>query len=109
MPKIKTEPLVQEARETGLHYSSDEDPGYSRKLQGRHFAFFSTKGVRIKDPAEIERIRKLAIPPAYKNVWICRIPRVTCRPRAATIAGGSSTVITPSGGSSAMKQSSSTC
>ena len=65
------EPLVQEAREAGLHYSTDEDPGFTRKLQGNHFSFFRVNGTRIRDAATTARIRKLAIPPAYTKVWIC--------------------------------------
>lgn len=71
----KVEPLVQEARDAGLRYASDQSPGYTRKLQGKHFAFFNTKGTRIKDEAEVSRIRRLAIPPAYKDVWICADPK----------------------------------
>jgi len=66
-----SEPLVKEARDAGLRYSSDENPGFTRKLQGNHFVFFRANGSRIRDEATIARIRKLAIPPAYKDVWIC--------------------------------------
>ena len=59
------------ARAEGLRYTTDRDPGYRRELRGKHFIFFDTKGRRIRDEAVIQRIRKLAIPPAYKNVWIC--------------------------------------
>lgn len=59
------------AKAQGLRYTTDSASGYSRILKGKHFAFFDTKGKRITDQAEIDRIRKLAIPPAYKNVWIC--------------------------------------
>ncbi len=68
-------PLAREAREAGLRYSSDETPGFSRKLSGKHFFFLRENGSRLKDPAEIERIRKLAIPPAYREVWICPDPK----------------------------------
>jgi DNA topoisomerase-1 len=71
----KTEPLVQEAREAGLRYSSDEDAGFTRKLQRQHFVFFDKKGKRIRDEQEAARIRKLAIPPAYTDVWICADPK----------------------------------
>jgi len=71
----KPAPLVKEARQAGLRYSTDEDPGYTRKLRRKHFAFFNTKGSRIRNESEITRIRKLAIPPAYTDVWICPDPR----------------------------------
>jgi DNA topoisomerase-1 len=64
-------PLVQEAREAGLRYSSDEDAGFTRKRHGAHFDFYRANGARIRDAAVIARIRKLAIPPAYTGVWIC--------------------------------------
>ncbi len=60
-----------QARAQGLRYVSDTTPGYTRKRYGKHFHFFDLKGQRIKDKAEISRIRKLAIPPAYTQVWIC--------------------------------------
>lgn len=53
-----------------LRYSTDDKPGYSRKKVGEKFHYFDTNGKRITDKAVIERINKLAIPPAYKNVWI---------------------------------------
>lgn len=59
------------AETQGLRYVSDAKPGYTRKRIGEHFVFYDTKGKRISDKQEIARIRKLAIPPAYKNVWIC--------------------------------------
>ncbi len=55
----------------GLRYVTDDKPGYTRKLHGKHFLFYDTKGKRITDAAEVMRIRKLAIPPAYREVWIC--------------------------------------
>lgn len=56
----------------GLRYTSDQQPGYTRVRRGKHFSFRDTKGRRISDAAVIARIRKLAIPPAYEDVWICR-------------------------------------
>lgn len=61
----------QQAREQGLRYVSDTRPGYTRRRFGKHFAYFDSTGERIRDEDEIIRIRKLAIPPAYRNVWIC--------------------------------------
>ncbi|WP_120992980.1 DNA topoisomerase IB [Stutzerimonas urumqiensis] len=57
-----------------LHYVDDQQPGISRRrLRGR-FAYFTAQGERIRDPAEIDRIDRLAIPPAYTQVWICPDP-----------------------------------
>ena len=55
----------------GLRYTSDSQPGFRRALRGRHFVYFDTRGRRIKDGRVVQRIRKLAIPPAYTDVWIC--------------------------------------
>lgn len=57
-----------------LRYSSDSQPGFSRALRGRHFVFRDTRGRLIRDGRVIRRIRRLAIPPAYQDVWICPDP-----------------------------------
>jgi DNA topoisomerase-1 len=59
------------ARASGLIYVSDADPGIRRRRAGKSFNFIGTDGRSIKDPAVIARIRKLAIPPAYTDVWVC--------------------------------------
>jgi DNA topoisomerase-1 len=70
------EPVRSEAGgvPAGLFYSSDTEPGITRVRRGQHFAFRDSKGKWIRDEAEIARIRKLAIPPAYTDVWICAKP-----------------------------------
>lgn len=67
---IKVDP-EHVAREAGLTYVSDVLPGIRRKRAGRHFSYTGPDGERLRDRAEIDRIRKLAIPPAWKDVWIC--------------------------------------
>ena len=59
------------AEAAGLVYVSDEAPGISRKRKGRYFAYFHPDGTRVTDEATLQRIRSLAIPPAYTDVWIC--------------------------------------
>jgi DNA topoisomerase-1 len=62
----------QAAREAGLRYVSDETmPGIKRVKAGKGFAYVSPQGKRITDEATLARIRSLAIPPAYTDVWIC--------------------------------------
>jgi DNA topoisomerase I len=61
----------QHARASGLRYVSDSDPGIHRRRVGKGFAFAGPDGRAIREPATLERIRKLAIPPAYTDVWIC--------------------------------------
>lgn len=58
-----------------LHYVDDSQPGIGRRLQRGKFAYFEPNGERIRDEEEIRRINKLAIPPAYRNVWICPDPQ----------------------------------
>lgn len=61
----------------GLRYYPDTKPGYTRKkaeVRGG-FHFFDTKGERIAEEAEINRLRSLAVPPAYTDVWLCPSPR----------------------------------
>jgi DNA topoisomerase IB len=62
------------AKAKGLSYVSDTTPGFSRQKRGKYFIYLDTKGRRITQPATLQRIRKLAIPPAYTNVWICPQP-----------------------------------
>jgi DNA topoisomerase-1 len=59
------------AESAGLRYVSDNRPGIRRKRAGKGFAYLGVDGKAIKDEKILERIRKLAIPPAYGEVWIC--------------------------------------
>jgi len=59
------------ARAAGLRYVSDEiTAGISRHGAPGHFYYKRADGQLVKDKATLKRIRKLAIPPAWKNVWI---------------------------------------
>jgi DNA topoisomerase I len=62
---------VRAAQAEGLRYTTDCQPGYRRVARGKSFIYLDQNGRRITDAAVIQRIRKLAIPPAYKDVWIC--------------------------------------
>lgn len=59
-----------EARQAGLRYVDDTMPGYSRELVDGEFRYRDAEGRLIRDEGELQRIRKLAIPPAYTDVWI---------------------------------------
>ncbi|HEY8296527.1 MAG TPA: hypothetical protein VIG32_00690 [Candidatus Baltobacteraceae bacterium] len=61
------------AKAAGLRYVTDTMPGITRRLRGGHFQFSRPDGTPLADDAEIARIRALAIPPAYADVWICPI------------------------------------
>jgi DNA topoisomerase I len=59
------------AESAGLVYVSDEEPGIRRRKAGKGFSYLKADGSAVKDPAALKRIRSLAIPPAYTDVWIC--------------------------------------
>ena len=63
------------ARAAGLRYVSDQSPGIRRKRAGKGFTYLATDGRPIHDPGTIRRIKSLAIPPAWTDVWICPDPR----------------------------------
>ncbi len=65
---------VESAQAAGLRYVSDIMPGIRRKKAGSGFSYVNPEGKTIKDAAELARIRSLAIPPAYVDVWICPQP-----------------------------------
>ncbi len=66
---------VETAQEAGLQYVSDVfTPGIRRRKEGDHFVYIDADGRRIQDEATQTRIRKLAIPPAWTDVWICPLP-----------------------------------
>jgi DNA topoisomerase-1 len=55
----------------GLVYVHDGQPGITRRRSGKGFAYCRPDGTRLADAAVLRRIRALAIPPAYTQVWIC--------------------------------------
>jgi len=59
----------------GLVYSSDTQSGYRRQREHGRFVYLTPSGARLRAARTLARIRKLAIPPAYTNVWICRDER----------------------------------
>jgi len=63
------------ARTASLRYVSDDHPGIHRVRSGSGFRYRTPKGRPVRDRATLARIRALAIPPAYRDVWICRDPR----------------------------------
>ena len=55
----------------GLRYSRADEKGFRRERSGNGFAYFDAEGGRVTDKAQLERIRSLAIPPAWEDVGIC--------------------------------------
>jgi len=63
--------MALSAREGKLRYVNDNMPGFSRKLHGKSFRYRDIAGKPINTLPELARIKALAIPPAWTNVWIC--------------------------------------
>lgn len=72
---VQSQSQSQSARRAGLVYSSDTAPGIRRRRSGSGFAYRSARGRTVRDARTLARIRKLAIPPAYTDVWINPDPR----------------------------------
>ena len=58
---------------SGLFYVSDKDAGITRRVRGRGFSYHLPDGARVGSD-DLSRIKTLAIPPAYRAVWICKRP-----------------------------------
>ncbi len=65
---------VRAAEDAGLRWVCDGAPGIRRVRAGKGFRYVDADGKRVRDDKTIERIRKLAIPPAWTDVWICPSP-----------------------------------
>ena len=73
MPARLATPEVAAARQAGLRYVSDDQPGIARRKAGKGFSYRDADGHAVRDAATLARIRALAIPPAYTEVWICAL------------------------------------
>jgi DNA topoisomerase-1 len=62
---------VESAKAAGLRYVTDLLPGYTRRKRGSSFRYYDPDGKPVHDKALVARFKKLAIPPAYNDVWIC--------------------------------------
>lgn len=71
----KKQALIEEARQAarvaGLRYVHDGLPGIRRQRAGDGFLYLDPDGKRVRDTETLARIKALAIPPAWENVWIC--------------------------------------
>jgi DNA topoisomerase-1 len=65
----------ESAKAAGLRYVTDDRPGIRRVKRRGGFGYVGLDGKPLADPGEVARIRKLAIPPAYTDVWISPDPR----------------------------------
>ena len=69
---VSVQEVAQEAaREAGLRYVTDEKPGITRKRAGKGWHYTGPDGEKVGDEETLARIKALAIPPAWREVWIC--------------------------------------
>jgi DNA topoisomerase I len=68
--EIITDPIAS-AKAAGLRHVSDTKPGIQRQRKSDTFVYIGTDGQPITDEKELQRIKSLAIPPAWEEVWIC--------------------------------------
>jgi DNA topoisomerase-1 len=70
-----TEPIdpARAARKAGLRYVSDVAPGITRRRAGRGFSYRDASGRPVREATMLDRIRAIAVPPAWEEVWICAI------------------------------------
>jgi DNA topoisomerase-1 len=73
--ELRAEVLAAQAASVGLVYVSDNEPGLRRLPCGNGFRYIRPDEKVLTDKAELERIARLAIPPAYTDVWICLHPQ----------------------------------
>jgi DNA topoisomerase-1 len=66
---------AEAARAAGLRYVVDAMPGIRRRKAGKRFAYLDPDGRPVEDEETLARIKALAIPPAWTDVWICPSPR----------------------------------
>jgi DNA topoisomerase I len=68
-------PAKDDQRTTArLRHAAADRPGFTRRRSGRGFSYRDLDGRTIRDSDTIARIRKIAIPPAWTDVWICPFP-----------------------------------
>ena len=75
MSVLMSTSAVEDARAAGLRYVSDVQPGIRRRRKGHGFEYLSPTGDLVSDEDILARIRSLAIPPAYTDVWISPVER----------------------------------
>src|SRR5438477_4701166 len=66
---------VEVAKAAGLVYVRDSDPGIRRRRRNDGFDYIAPDGSALTNDESLARIRALAVPPAYEDVWICTNPR----------------------------------
>lgn len=64
-------PAPDAPRIPGLRYVSDETPGLTRRRSGKGWSYRDAHGAPVRDKAVLARLRALAVPPAWTEVWLC--------------------------------------
>jgi DNA topoisomerase-1 len=75
MPVVSQEPASRAARKANLIYVDPNEPGIRRVRAGKGCRYVNSRQRPVRSAATLERIRRLAIPPAWNSVWICPSPR----------------------------------
>ena len=70
-PRLLPKDPKESALLIGLRYVSCSAPGFERRRSGKGFAYLDLSGKPIRDRDILRRIRSLALPPAWEQVWIC--------------------------------------
>src|SRR5689334_726720 len=70
-PSLPAAPERAHARAAGLVYVSDTEPGIRRQAKGTGFSYRGPNGKVVASREVLKRIRALAVPPAWSDVWIC--------------------------------------
>ncbi|MCC6383064.1 MAG: DNA topoisomerase IB [Dehalococcoidia bacterium] len=73
VPRGQEDPAAS-ARAAGLRYVSPALPGIRRRRAHGGFRYVDAHGDSVRDAATLQRVRALAIPPAWEDVWICPLP-----------------------------------
>jgi DNA topoisomerase-1 len=68
-----SEPAAAAAKAASLRYVTDAAPGIIRRTNGSGFVYVGANGKRVRDAAQLQRIKSLVIPPAWTDVWICAL------------------------------------
>ena len=85
------------ARRARLTYVSDKTPGVRRRRAGSGFVYLDRRGHRVASRSTLLRIRSLAVPPAWTDVWICPTSTGHLQEPGATPEDASSIATTTSG------------
>src|SRR5437867_4775052 len=62
---------MESAKAARLRYVTDNMPGIRRRKSGKGFVYIAADGKIVRDADELRRLKSLAIPPAWRDVWIC--------------------------------------